>query len=179
MPSRLAVCTLVAVAGFARPCFAQKVISTHPPLSPADAVSVLRSSHSLSDMANRPAIDPDGPHIYVFPYDRSIDVPPAPLTEPYDSLAPDGIPLLPYGSMFGSPYGSMVGGGFPYAPFNGFISPPGFRGHGVRTQRAGSRRSTTNPQVMQGPRPAGARPPTAPPRSVTGAAPAGKGAPRR
>ncbi len=76
---------------------------------------MLRSSHSLSDMANRPAIDPDGPRIYILPDDRSIDLPPMMPSAPID----DGIPLFPYAG-----YGSMgvpwYGGiGMPYGAFLG------------------------------------------------------------
>jgi hypothetical protein len=113
MPSRLVLLTLVAVAA-AHPCFAQTVVSRHPPLSPDDAVRVLRSSHSLSDMANRPIVDEDGPHIYVIPYDRSTDVPP--VNPPIEPLSRDQMPF-PYGYGYG--YGGGFDGGFPYAPFTG------------------------------------------------------------
>ena len=123
MPSRLALWTLIAVAGLGRPLFAQKekVVSTHPPLSPADAVSVLRSSHSLADMANRPLIDTDGPHVFVLPYDQSVDVPPP--NPPIEPLARDLMPYpygAGYGYMDGVPYGGY-GYGYPaygvYAPY--------------------------------------------------------------
>jgi len=126
MPSRFALWTLIALAGVAQPCFAQKVISKHPPLAPDEAVRVLRSSHSLADMANRPLIDPDGPHIYVLPYDPSVDVPP--MMAP-DALGPDGIPLMPYGGMYGGMYG-----GVPYAPYAAYgrIGSPFFSRDHIR-----------------------------------------------
>src|SRR3954469_21954965 len=41
---------LVAIGLFAAaPSRAQGIISTHPPLSPAEAVAVLRGSHSIAD----------------------------------------------------------------------------------------------------------------------------------
>jgi hypothetical protein len=140
MPSRLAVWTLLAVAGFGRPCLAQKekVVSAHPPLSPSDAVSVLRSSHSLADMANRPLIDGDGPRVYILPYDQSVDVPPP--NPPIEPLARDLMPFpygVDYGYGSGVPYGGYgygYGGAYaPYrayapfgshVPFNGFVNTP-------------------------------------------------------
>jgi len=129
MPSRVALWTLIAVAGFGRPCFAQKekVVSKHPPLSPADAVSVLRSSHSLADMANRPLIDTDGPRVYVLPYDQSVDVPPP--NPPIDPLARDLMPY-PYGDVYGYgggiPYGGYGYGYSAYVPHRGYAPFGGY-----------------------------------------------------
>jgi hypothetical protein len=175
MPSRLALLTFIAAAGLSQPCLAQKVVSTHPPLSPADAVSVLRSSHSLSDMANRPLINPDGPHIYVLPYDRSIDepppnAPPAPLSRDWmpflygAGYMDGGIPYAPFGGY--APFNNYAPlGGF--APFNGFNSFNGFM-NSPRFPSRGHMRSFTG-----APRPI-PTPPRQPPRTnVIGAAPAG------
>jgi hypothetical protein len=168
MPSRLVFCTLLAAAAGAAPCAAQsslrnaakhesKIVSNFPPLSPSEAVRVLRSSHSPADMANRPAIDTDGPRIYVLPYDPSIDAPP-PMTPP-DPLARD--------LMYPLPYDGVVGG-LPYLPYGGFVASP--RPH----WRDGTRRSGAHATLAPAPT-RSAAPPAPRGRSVAGAPPKAAG----
>jgi len=116
MPSRLAL--IIALTGLAAgPCAAQTVVSRHAPLSPDAAVDVLRSGHSLSDMANRPLIDPDGPRVYVLRHYPAVDGPP-PMAPP-EPLARDAMPV---------PYGGYFDVGYPYVPF-GSVGVPPYRAH--------------------------------------------------
>jgi hypothetical protein len=43
------------------------VLSSAPPLSPADAVQVLRNHHSLLDRTDARSVDLDGPRVVVVP----------------------------------------------------------------------------------------------------------------
>jgi hypothetical protein len=130
------------------------VVSTHPPLPPDEAVRVLRSSHSWSDIANRPIIDRDGPRFYILPYDLPIDVP--------------GLMSAPpsrYGST--TPYGGPLGGWLPYTPFDGFAAGPRFPRH---------QHAHPLPNV---PRMSPSLPPPPPPRSVVAPPGVGGGIVRR
>ena len=60
----LTLTALLAFASPGAPAFAQ-VVSTHPPLSPAEAVRVLRGSHSLADFTDVHFSPADGPRIFV------------------------------------------------------------------------------------------------------------------
>jgi hypothetical protein len=76
------------------------VVSNYPPLSPEEAINVLRSSHSPLDVANRPTDSRIGPIVYVLAYDRSVDgtppmAPSAPLSQPY-AYPPPFWPYDPY-----------------------------------------------------------------------------------
>ena len=155
MPSRLVLAVAFAAAA-GRPSTAQTIVSNHPPLAPDEAVRVLRSSHSLSDMANRPILDPDGPRVYVIGHDASDDVlPPLPPPEP---LSRDRIMPVPYGGYFD--------GGYPWGGYGVIRTGP----------RHHSREHTRSTTVASPPTPA---PPPPPRNLVMGVAPSAGVAARR
>jgi len=119
---------VVAVLLIAAPAFAQRVVSDHPPLSPAEAVRVLQSSRSPRDIANRPILDRAGPQIVIFGTPGAI--------APWDWPAETYTPIRPLSN---SPYGYLpapfYGYGYDYAlpivtvnPWT-MHAPRGFRDH--------------------------------------------------
>jgi hypothetical protein len=60
----IAVVLAVLMGGV--PAMAQTIVSTHPPLSPAEAVRVLRASDSPADRTDALFVDLDGPRIVIF-----------------------------------------------------------------------------------------------------------------
>ncbi len=64
----MTVRTIAIVAGFlfvGATAHAQGIVSNHPPLSPEEAVAVLRGSQSLADHTDRQSVSADGPTVYV------------------------------------------------------------------------------------------------------------------
>lgn len=86
----------LAVLLTSAPAFAQTFISTHPPLSPAEAVAVLRASHSAADWTDYRGVAPPGPAIVVM----------GGSTTPWDWPTPrDSIVSTQSGLPFFVPYG--------------------------------------------------------------------------
>lgn len=55
----IAACLLCAASAHAQ------IVSTHPPLSPEQAVAVLRGSHSIADRTDVVSVDASGPTVFV------------------------------------------------------------------------------------------------------------------
>lgn len=72
---------LIALLLCAAPASAQ-IVSTHPPLSPEQAVAVLRGSHSIADYTDRHFASDDGPTFFILGG--------SPTAGPYGELRPFG-----------------------------------------------------------------------------------------
>jgi hypothetical protein len=126
---------------------AQTVVSTHPPLSPGEAVRVLRASHSPADRTDAPFVDLSGPHIVIF---RGS-------TTPWDWPADAYTPIAPLSNQ---PYGYGYGYGAPFWPYGGASVGLSFSGNRFASHIHDGRRERH--QVALSPPPL----PQAPPRSI-------------
>lgn len=100
----------------AAPVSAQTIISTHPPLSPAEAAAVLRGSHSIADYTDYrspgtgPTIVVMGPSTTPWDWSPASFAPTRPLANDGGYYAPDYAPF--YGSHYGTTYGRHTYGAY-------------------------------------------------------------------
>ncbi len=91
--------TLLVVLTLAAPVSAQTIVSTHPPLSPEEAVAVLRGSHSVADYTDyrSPGVGPSvvvmGPSTTPWDWPGNAFAPTRPLGNDAGYYAPDYAPF--------------------------------------------------------------------------------------